>query len=59
MFYARTDFAMLDTVNLGRFVTLTFWHFVTPQQVRHGLVVNSECDVVEFNLGSHNAQAKV
>ena len=50
---------MLNTVNLGRFVTLTLRHFVTPQQVRHGLVVNSECDVGEFNLRSHNTQAKV
>ena len=38
VFYARTDFTMLNTVNLGRFVTLTLWHLVTPQQVRHGFV---------------------
>lgn len=38
MFYARTDFTMLNTVNLSGFVTLTLRHFVTPQQVRHGFV---------------------
>ena len=38
MLYARTDFAMLNTVNLGRFVTLTLGHFATPQQVLHGLL---------------------
>jgi hypothetical protein len=38
MFYCITDFTMLDAVNLGRFVTLTLWHFTTPQQVRHRLV---------------------
>ena len=38
VFYARTDFTMLNTVNLGRFVTLTLWHFVTPQQVIYWLV---------------------
>ena len=38
VFYARTDFTMLNTVNLGRFVTLTLGHLVTPQQVRHGFV---------------------
>ena len=45
---------MLDAVNLGRFVTLTLGHFVTPQQVSHRLVVDSECDVGEFNLRSHD-----
>ena len=59
MFYARTDFTMLNTVNLSGFVTLTLWHFVTPQQVRHGLVVDGECDSVEFNTLSHDDQAKV
>ena len=54
VFYCVADFTMLNTVNLGRFVTLTFGNFVTPQQVRHRLVVNSECDVVEFNLRSHS-----
>ena len=53
MFYARTDFVMLNTVNLSGFVTLTLWHFVTPQQVRHGLVVDGECDSVEFNTLCH------
>ena len=57
--YCITDFTMLNTVNLGRFVTLTLGHFATPQQVLHWLVVNSECDVGKFNLSSHNAQAKV
>ena len=53
MFYCIADFTMLNTVNLGRFVTLTLGHFVTPQQVRHGLVVDSEGNVLKFNLGSH------
>ena len=52
-------FTYKNAVNLGGFVTLTLAEFVTPQQVRHGLVVDSECDVGEFNLRSHNAQAKV
>ena len=38
VFYAAADFMMLNTVNLGRFVTLTLGHLVTPQQVRHGFV---------------------
>ena len=38
VFYSIADFTMLNTVNLGRFVTLTLWHFATPQQVTHGLV---------------------
>ena len=38
VFYCITDFMMLNTVNLSGFVTLTLGHFVTPQQVRHGLV---------------------
>ena len=49
--YCITDFMMLNTVNLGRFVTLTLWHFVTPQQVRHWLVVDSKGNVLKFNLG--------
>ena len=53
VFYARTDFTMLNTVNLGRFVTLTLGHFATPQQVFHWLVVDSKGNVFEFNLGSH------
>jgi len=44
---------MLNAVNLGRCVTLTLWHFVTPRQVSHGLVVDSKGNVFEFNLGSH------
>jgi len=51
VFYARTDFTMLDTVNLSGFVTLTLWYFTTPQQVRHGFVVNSKGNVLKFNLG--------
>jgi hypothetical protein len=38
VFYRVADFTMLNTVNLGRFVTLTLGHLVTPQQVRHRLV---------------------
>ena len=53
VFYCVADFTMLNTVNLGRFVTLTFGNFVTPQQVRHRLVVDSEGNVLKFNLGSH------
>jgi len=30
VFYTPTDFMMLNTVNLTRFVTLTLWYFVTP-----------------------------
>ena len=51
VFYGITDFAMLNSVNLCRFVTLTLWHFVTPQQVRHWFVVDSKGDVLKFNLG--------
>ena len=51
MNYSITDFMMLNTVNLSGFVTLTLWHFVTPQQVRHGLVVDSKGNVLKFNLG--------
>ena len=51
MFYCTADFTMLNTVNLGRFVTLTLGHFTTPQQVLHWLVVNSEGNVLKFNLG--------
>ena len=49
MFYCITDFTMLNTVNLGWFVTLTLAEFVTPKQVRHGLVVDSERNVFKFN----------
>ena len=51
MFYRTADFMMLNPVNLGRFVTLTLWHFVTPQQVRHWFVVDSKGNVLKFNLG--------
>ena len=47
-------FTYKNAVNLSGFVTLTLAEFVTPKQVTHGLVVDSECDVVEFNLRSHN-----
>ena len=53
MNYGITDFTMLNTVNLSGFVTLTLRHFVTPQQVRHWLVVDGECDSVEFNTLCH------
>jgi len=53
VFYCVTDFTMLNTVNLCRFVTLTLWHFVTPQQVRHGLVVDSKGNVLKFNSLCH------
>ena len=49
MNYGITDFTMLNTVNLSGFVTLTLWHFVTPQQVRHWLVVDSKGNVFKFN----------
>ena len=49
--YCITDFTMLNTVNLSGFVTLTLWHFVTPQQVRHGLVVDSKGNVLKFDFG--------
>ena len=51
MNYGITDFMMLNTVNLSGFVTLTLRYFVTPQQVRHWLVVDSKGDVLKFNLG--------
>ena len=51
MFYARTDFVMLNTVNLSGFVTLTLRHFVTPKQVRHWLVVDSKGNVLKFDFG--------
>jgi hypothetical protein len=51
MNYGITDFVMLNTVNLSGFVTLTLRHFVTPQQVRHWLVVDSKGNVLKFNLG--------
>ena len=51
MNYSITDFMMLNAVNFSGFVTLTLWHFVTPQQVRHGLVVDSKGNVLKFNLG--------
>ena len=28
--YAVADFMMLNAIDLGWFVTLTLWHFVTP-----------------------------
>lgn len=30
VFYAVADFMMLNAIDLGWFVTLTLWHFVTP-----------------------------
>ena len=46
-------FTHKHTVDLSGFVTLTLAEFVTPQQVRHRLVVDSEGNVFEFNFGSH------
>ena len=46
-------FAYKNAVNLSGFVTLTLAEFVTPKQVTHGLVVDSEGNVLKFNLGSH------
>ena len=50
---------MLNPVNLSGFVTLTFWHFVTPQERTqvcwHATTwfrVQRECAIFEFNLGS-------
>ena len=43
---------MLNTVNLSGFVTLTLWHFVTPQERTHWLSVQRECAIFELNLGS-------
>ena len=54
VFYCVTDFMMLNTVNLSGFVTLTLRHFITPQQVRHGLVVDSKGNVLKFNTLSHD-----
>ena len=38
-------FTHQHAVNLGGFVTLTLAEFVTPKQVTHGLVVDSEGNV--------------
>ena len=46
-------FTYKNTVNLSGFVTLTLAEFVTPKQVTHGLLVDSEGYSLEFNLGSH------
>jgi hypothetical protein len=37
---------MLNAVNLGGFVTLTLWHFVTPQQCFDWFTVARECDIL-------------
>ena len=42
-----------NTVNLSGFVTLTLAEFVTPKQVLHWLVSDSEGNVLKFNFGSH------
>ena len=42
---------MLNPVNLSGFVTLTLAEFVTPKQVTHGLLVDSEGYSLKFNLG--------
>ena len=46
-------FTYQNTVNLSGFVTLTLAEFVTPKQVRHRLVVDSEGNVLKFDFGSH------
>ncbi len=46
-------FTYKNAVNLSGFVSLTLAEFVTPKQVTHGLVVDSEGYSLEFNLGSH------
>ena len=53
MNYGITDFMMLNTVNLSGFVTLTLWHFVTPQQLLHRLLINSKCNLFKFNSWCH------
>ena len=53
MFYARTDFTMLNAVNLSGFVTLTLWHFVTPKQCTDWLAVERECAILELDSFSH------
>ena len=50
VFYSITDFTMLNPVNLSRFVTLTLWHFVTPQERTHWLAVDCECAIFESNF---------
>ena len=52
-FMEHSRFAYQNTVNLSGFVTLTLAEFVTPKQVTHGLVVDSEGNVLKLNLGSH------
>ena len=50
MWYNRiTDFTMLNAHNLGRFVTLTLWYFVTPKQMFHRFVTQTERGVSEFD----------
>ena len=43
---------MLNPVNLSGFVTLTLWHFVTPQQCFNWLAVDCECAIFKLSLGS-------
>ena len=54
VFYGITDFAMLNSVDLSGFVTLSFWHFITPQQRAKRFGVERECDIFKFSLGSHS-----
>ena len=42
-------FAYKNAVNLSGFVTLTLAEFVTPKQVLHWLVSDSEGNVLKFN----------
>ena len=46
-------FTYKNAVNLSGFVTLTLAEFVTPKQVRHRFVVDSEGNVLKFDFGSH------
>ena len=49
VFYAVTDFMMLNTVNLSGFVTLSTLLFVTPHQIIHGLLINTKGDRLELD----------
>lgn len=44
VFYAVTDFMMLNAIDLSRFVTLTLWHFITPKQCLDWFTTARECD---------------
>jgi len=44
---------MLNAIDFSGFVTLTLWHFVTPQQLLHWLLINSKCNLFKFNSLCH------